>query len=106
MNLAGEAIATVLTGTAIRYQEDSRWRETRRQRKMARWENCPVSVNLFLGGMRAGAGLAVAVFVLGLTLGALAPADGWGLIAPLAGTSDGRYRHAVPSTRLMPSGLT
>lgn len=60
----------------------------------------------FLGGMRAGAGLAVAVFVLGLTLGALAPADGWGLIAPLAGTSDGRYRHAVPSTRLMPSGLT
>lgn len=41
----------------------------------------------FLGGMRAGAGLGVAVFVLGLTFGALARADGWGLIAPLAGSA-------------------
>jgi 4-azaleucine resistance transporter AzlC len=41
----------------------------------------------FLGGMRAGMGLGVAVFVLGLTFGALARADGWGLIAPLVGSA-------------------
>jgi 4-azaleucine resistance transporter AzlC len=41
----------------------------------------------FLGGMRAGAGLGVAVFVLGLTFGAVARADGWGLIAPLAASA-------------------
>jgi 4-azaleucine resistance transporter AzlC len=40
----------------------------------------------FLGGMRAGTGLGVAVFVLGLTFGALARADGWGLVAPLVGS--------------------
>jgi 4-azaleucine resistance transporter AzlC len=40
----------------------------------------------FLGGMRVGAGLGVAVFVLGLTFGALARADGWGLVASLAGS--------------------
>lgn len=38
----------------------------------------------FLGGMRAGAGLGAAVFILGLTFGALARAHGWGLFAPLA----------------------
>lgn len=41
----------------------------------------------FLGGMRVGAGLAVAVFVLGLTFGALARAHGWGLVAPLVGSA-------------------
>lgn len=37
----------------------------------------------FLGGIRVGLGLAVAVFVLGLTFGALARSQGWGLVAPL-----------------------
>lgn len=36
----------------------------------------------FLGGMRVGLGLAVAVFVLGVTFGALARAQGWGVVAP------------------------
>jgi 4-azaleucine resistance transporter AzlC len=37
----------------------------------------------FIAGMRVGIGLAVVVFALGLSFGALARAEGWGLIAPL-----------------------
>ena len=50
-------------------------------------EGMPCFRESFLGGMRAGTGLGVAVFALGLTFGALARADGWGLVAPLAGSA-------------------
>jgi hypothetical protein len=45
-------------------------------------EDLPCFRESFLGGMRTGTGLGVAVFVLGLTFGALARADGWGSLPP------------------------
>ena len=49
-------------------------------------EDLPCFRESFLGGMRVGTGLGAAVFALGLTFGALARANGWGLSAPLVGS--------------------
>jgi 4-azaleucine resistance transporter AzlC len=52
-----------------------------------KFEGFPCFREAFLGGMRAGTGLGAAVFILGLTFGALARADGWGLITPLVSSA-------------------